>query len=65
MSIVIDNKFEIGDFVYLVTDAEQAKRLVVSICVNKYDILYEVIAGTTVSKHYDFELQTEKSFADI
>lgn len=33
--------------------------MVVSIIINKYDILYEVIYGTSVSRHYDFEMSAE------
>lgn len=57
--INIDNKFDHGQVVYLITDENQLPRIVTSIIVNKYDILYEVINTTTVSRHYDFELTSE------
>ena len=57
--INIDNKYDIGQIIYLKTDEDQKQRIVVSIMCNKYDILYEVIAGTFVSRHYDFEIQEE------
>lgn len=59
--ITVDNKYSVKDVVYLKTDSEQLPRIVISICVNAYDILYEVITGTSVSKHYDFELSIDKN----
>lgn len=59
--MVIDNKFEIGDFVYLTTDPDQLKRVVTAI---KYckggELVYGVQCGTVESFHYEFELSTEK-----
>lgn len=52
----IDNKFDIGQVVYLKTDSEQSQRLCVGIYVSKCELLYEVILGTTVSRHFDFEI---------
>lgn len=59
----IDNKYNIGDVVYLVTDAEQLPRIVTAITLTKYELIYEVYAGTVQSKHYDFELSLEKSYS--
>lgn len=56
--ITIDNAHSIGDIVYLKTDKEQSARIVTCIKVNKYDLIYEVVLGTIVSGHYDFELST-------
>lgn len=57
--INIDNKFDIGQTVYLKTDQEQLPRMVISIAVNKYDLLYELIVNTSTSRHYDFEISEE------
>ena len=57
--ITIDNKFEIGETVYLVTDKEQIPRMVTAFIVDKGTTLYEVINTTTTSRHYDFELSNE------
>lgn len=58
--IVIDNKYNLGEVLYLVTDRDQLKRIVTGIvyCPDN-SILYEVINGTLASKHYDFELSRE------
>ena len=58
--MVIENKYEIGQTVYLITDEDQKPRLVLTINVNKYDLIYEVTSGTSLSRHYDFEISEEK-----
>jgi hypothetical protein len=58
--MVIENKYEVEQIVYLKTDGDQLPRMVTSIVVNKYDLLYELTNGTFVSKHYDFEITDEK-----
>lgn len=57
--INIDNKFDIGQTVYLKTDTEQIKRMVTGFTVTKNDLIYEVSCGTIVSKHYDYEMSEE------
>lgn len=59
MAIMIDNKFEIGEEVYLKTDREQLSRIIYCFKVFKNEIMYEVANGTTVSAHYDFEISKE------
>jgi hypothetical protein len=62
---VIENKYEIGEVVYLKTDPEQLKRIVVAIVIYKNaEIVYKLVCGITESNHYDFELQTEKDFSN-
>ena len=58
--MVIENKFNIGQTVYLVTDQDQKPRIILSIAVNKYDLIYEMTSGTDTSRHYDFEISEEK-----
>ena len=58
--MVIDNKYEIGQTVFLITDEDQKPRLVVAIKVCPGEIVYEVINGTLTSYHYDFEMSKEK-----
>ena len=61
--MVIENKYEIGQKVYLITDPEQMPRMITGIIVNKYDLIYEMICGTHQSTHYDFEISAEKDYA--
>jgi len=57
--INIDNKFDIGELVYLKTDSEQTPRLVYAIEINQQNLIYKVASGTITSAHFDFELSTE------
>lgn len=55
--MVIDNRFLIGDIVYLKTDVEQLQRLVTAIKVcGDSSYFYELSCGRDVSEHYDFEI---------
>ncbi len=59
--MVIDNKYEIGQIVYLKTDPYQYARQIYSFEVYKGgEILYRCICGTAVSAHYVFELTVER-----
>jgi hypothetical protein len=58
--MIIENKFDIGQTVYLITDEDQHPRLITSIIVNKYDLLYQMNNGTLQSTHYDYEISAEK-----
>lgn len=65
MATVINNKFEIGDIVYLKTDPDQLMRMVFAFRVYKHgEILYDVICGTISSPHYEFEISKEKNFVN-
>ena len=58
---VIDNDFEIGEFVYLTTDTSQRKRLITAMIVYKDgDICYKTVCGTEQSEHFGFELSREQ-----
>lgn len=60
--MVIDNKHEIGDIVYLTTDYEQMKRVITSIFIRPSEqITYELSCGANASEHYDFEISDEKT----
>lgn len=58
--MVIDNKFNIGDIVYVTTDQEQLPRIVTSIKLTMAEVIYVVFQSTVSSEHYDFELSREK-----
>lgn len=57
--MIVDNKYQLGDIVYLTTDPEQSGRIVVEIVVTKGDVMYRVSLGTTTTIHYEFELSSE------
>lgn len=53
--LIIDNKFNIGDKVYLITESDKA-RLVLEIKITPGNIMYLVSAGEQSAWFYDFEL---------
>lgn len=62
--MVIDNKYDIADIVYLLTDEEQKKRVVTKISILPEDrLLYELSCGSNASEHYEFEITEEKNIA--
>lgn len=54
--MVIDNKFEYGQTVYLKTDKEQLPRLVVSIHCRGQNITYSLAQGINETTHHDVEI---------
>lgn len=58
--MLIDNKFNIGDKVYLETDADQKCRIVTGINIRATSITYALCCDVTESWHYDFEINAEK-----
>lgn len=59
--MVIDNKFDFGDIVYLATDIEQLPRIVTRIYIDPNYLCYELSCGTTTSNHYELEITAEKN----
>lgn len=60
--MILDNKFEIGDTVYVVTDPEQQPYKIVQIRVNQGpSIVYIASAVGMDHPYYDFELSYEKN----
>jgi hypothetical protein len=57
--MVIENKFEIGQIVYLKTDKDQYQRIVISILISARGLMYDLCAGETLSTHHEFEIQSE------
>lgn len=53
-------KHEIGDFVYLKTDKDQDKRIVIGVNIRPSGILYELGYGSTSSWHYEIEITESK-----
>ena len=58
--MLIENKFNIGDEVYLSTDSEQSCRLVTGLNIRATSISYNLSCGIGESMHYDFEITVEK-----
>lgn len=58
--MVIENKFELQQTVYLKTDSDQRQRIVTRISVGVNGIVYELMCGSSGSWHYDFEITADK-----
>lgn len=59
--IVIDNKYELGQTVYLKSDKEQHERIVTGIIQRPTGILYMLSCGTYEGNHYDIEISIDKN----
>lgn len=59
--MVIDNKYELGQIVYLRTDVEQLQRIVSAITQRQGSIIYELCCGKETSGHYDFEITEQEN----
>ena len=59
--MIIENKFEIGQTVYLVTDSDQLPRLVYGFEITQGSIIYMLCIGTITSNHFDFEISEQEN----
>ena len=60
--MVIDNKFDIGEIVYCVTDTDQKEKQVTGLLIRPGGLIsYECYAGSNQAWHYDFELSKQKN----
>jgi len=57
--MVIDNKYNIGDIVYIRTDVEQKPRIVIEIVITGGDVLYRVSCCNEVTLCYLVEISSE------
>ena len=58
--LIFDNKYSIGDFAFIKTDAEQKQRLVTQISITPGGLRYCLSFVTNDSWHYEIELSKEK-----
>ncbi len=59
--MIIENKFNIGETVYLVTDEDQKPRIVTGINVTVNGLRYNLVNGVTDTYHYELEMSSEKN----
>jgi hypothetical protein len=59
--MVIDNKYDLGQIVYLKTDVDQLQRIVSAITQRQGGIIYELCQGEKTSSHYDFEITEDEN----
>jgi hypothetical protein len=56
----IQNKYNIGQIVYLTTDPQQYKRIISAIVIHEYGLIYELSVGEETTYHEAFEISLEK-----
>lgn len=59
--MTINNKFDIGDHVYVITDKEQDMGIITSILINPRDIVYFVSRDRDEGRFFDFELSKDEN----
>lgn len=60
--MIIDNKFNLEEVVFLITDTDQYARIITGLQVSKNGLLYRLACGTSESWHYEYEIATDKNF---
>ena len=59
--MIIENEFNIGDTVFLITDPEQLPRLITRISTGPHDdISYGLMLSSEMSYHYAIEITKER-----
>ena len=58
----INNKFELEEIVFLITDNDQYQRIITGIQIYKNGILYRLACGVADSWHYEYEIERNKTF---
>ena len=60
--MIIDNKFELQQCVFLITDSEQLTRIITGIQISNNGILYRLACGVNDSWHFEYEIAEEKNY---
>lgn len=61
--MVVDDKYRIGEVVYLFTDEDQLKRVITAIIIRSGGyIAYELSQGTDTSWHIESEISNNKVY---
>ena len=60
--MVIDNIYNNGQLVYLITDKDQSARMITGILVSTAGIMYRLACGTVDTFHYENEISPEKDY---
>jgi hypothetical protein len=57
-------KYEVGDFVYLKTDPDQYRRMVLAVLIRAECVAYGLGIGTGETYHYEIEITTDKNILE-
>lgn len=58
--LILTNEFEIGDIVFLITDAEQKERMVTGLYYDVTTLQYRLSSGSSFSYHFSIEISKTK-----
>ncbi len=59
--MIIENDFNLGQQVFLKTDANQNERLITALQISSNGLLYRLACGSSDSWHFAFEIGIEKN----
>lgn len=64
--MLLENKYNLGDLVYLKTDVDQELRMVtaIQVCLDK-GMIYSLSLGANETKHYELEISKTKNYANV
>lgn len=61
--MLLDTQYELGDIVYLKTDADQFERQVTAITISlSGGVTYTLMSGVEMTYHYEKEITKEKNY---
>jgi len=60
--MTLNNKYQLGEIVYLITDTDQSKRMITGIQVSFEHLLYRLACGITDSWHFESEITRDKKY---
>lgn len=58
--MLLESKYDIGELVYLKTDKDQNKRMVLEVLFSTNGVQYRLACGNCSSWHYEMECTIEK-----
>lgn len=58
----INNKFELEQCVFLITDTEQLTRIITGIQISNNGLIYRLACGANDSWHFECEMVKEKNY---
>ena len=61
--LIVDVEHKVGDIIYIITDDDQRKGIVVGYQISNsiHNVVYIIMRGTYQSMHYGMELTVEKN----
>ena len=57
----ISTKFDLEQSVYLITDKEQQKRMVIGMSIRSNGVMYDLAFGSSSTWHYEIEISEEEN----